>query len=75
MGIPDVENEDRPQRVASIPGFMFNSVVEDEGFSFYPFACFAPDAETAIRRHNQRQMHDAPNIGDAGMRRDMRSGA
>ena len=65
-----VEDQDRPQLVAVVPGLMFDRVVEREWLADDPRPDLSPDPETAALRNDQRQVDNRPRIGDAGMRWD-----
>ena len=68
--VPHVEDQDRPQLVAVVPGLMFDRVVEREWLADDPRPDLAADPETAALRNDQRQVDDRPRVGDAGMRWD-----
>ena len=72
---PDVADEDDARLVAVVPRFVLDRVVEHPGLADAPFARLAADAEAAAGRHDQRQVHDQAEVGDAGVRRDPRAAA
>lgn len=74
MRLPDFEYENQSVLVASVPGFMFDGIVEREDLAFLPLHRALAHAEIAIWRNDQRQMADIANIEHAGVRRDMCAG-
>src|SRR5688572_9970884 len=70
---PDVADENDARLVAVVPRLVLDGVIEHPGLADSPFARFAADAEAAAGRHDQRQMHDQSEVGDAGVRRNSRA--
>ncbi len=70
MRVPTVEDQQHAGLIAVVPCLMLNGFVEHESFTFAPLPRFAADTKPAFFRHDQWQVDDRPNIGDAGMWRD-----
>src|SRR5207237_6847509 len=69
-GIPDVQDQDRPRLVATVPGLVLNGVIEHPRLTGSPFASLRADPKAAARRYHERYVHDQAGVGDAGVRRD-----
>src|SRR4029453_2921197 len=74
MGVPAIEDQQRAILVAVVPCFMLDRIVEGEGLAIAPPRALSANPESAFPRHDQRQVDDCPNVGDAGVRRNSLAG-
>src|ERR1700722_20399576 len=72
--VPNLKNQHGSPRTRPAPRPVLDGVIEHPGFAGLPLSRFAADAESAVRRHDQRQVHRQPRVGDARMRRYLRTG-
>src|SRR4029079_10818813 len=72
--VPAIEDQQRAIFTALVPRLMLDRVVEREGLTYTPLADLAADPKAAAVGHDQRQMDDRPDIGDAGVGRDSLAG-
>jgi hypothetical protein len=71
--VPHVEDQHHAQLVAVVARLVLDAVVEHQHFADVPAAVLEADAVPAVRRHDQRQVHDQPRVGLAMVRRDVRA--
>src|SRR5215469_7491758 len=72
--MPDVQDQDRARLSTPVPGFMLETVVEDEALALFPFARLVADPDRAISRQDQRQVHGELVIAQAEVWGDVRPG-
>ena len=66
--IPDIQDQHGTRLIAVVPGFVFESIVENEGLTGMPLAALRADPKSAAGRDDQWEMYDEPRIRNAGVR-------
>src|SRR5581483_3139160 len=65
--IPDIENQNDALFVAIVPRLVLDGIVEDEGCANRPVTRLGANAEAAVRRDHQRNVHGEADVGGAGV--------
>src|SRR5207244_9661387 len=66
LRVPDVEDENRTRGARLVPRLVLDRVVEHPRLTGNPLTYVAPDSESAVGRHDQRQVHGESRVRDAG---------
>ena len=72
FGPPEIANQHHPQRVAVVPRFVLDRVIEDPRLAFAPLTGIGANSKAAPCGHDQRQVQHRAEIGDTVVRRDVR---
>lgn len=57
-GAQELDQQHHPAGLVVVPGVMFDHVVERHEFAGCPAVSLMPDTDTAVRRHDQREVAD-----------------